>query len=201
MPPVRWCIYGLAALVLLLIAGASWAQHAPLTTQQSLAQMTREAETIVRGRVITAVVEKHPTLTNLGTVVVTLSVSETLKGTAQSTFTFREFLWDFRAREVPSQYRPGTELLLLMIRPSKYGLSSPSGLEQGTFRILPGADGQKVAVNGRNTIGLFSGAVEALSMKQAMLSTSAASTIQFNKPGPVRLQDLSEIVRRLAEVK
>ena len=44
--------------------------------------------------VVSVRMEKHPELTNLDTVVVTLRVRETLKGQAGETFTFRQYVWD-----------------------------------------------------------------------------------------------------------
>lgn len=170
--------------------------------QLTLAQMTNEASSIVRGQVVSAVVENHPTLTHLPTVVVTMRVTDTLKGSASETFTFREFLWTTaRTRAVPAQYRPGTQLLLFMRLPSRQGLSSPVGLEQGTFRIVRDQDGKEVAVNGRNNRDLFSGTPQALGSKYAALSATAANTVRSVKPGAIHVSDLSEIVRRLSEVQ
>jgi hypothetical protein len=155
----------------------------------------------VRGRVIEAYIEKHPTLQNLPTVVVKLRVDETLKGSAETTFSFREFLWQgpIGAGEVPQQYRPGQELLLLMNAPSSYGLSSPAGLEQGTFRIIRDTKGNAYALNGRNNANLFAGATQALGARASRLKASAVTMMTANQPGQLALDDLSSVIRQLVE--
>lgn len=189
-------------LALMLAFVPLWGQNGPTVRPRTLAQMTKQAHVIVRGQVVSAVVENHPTLTHLPTVLVTLRVKDTLKGSAAETFTFREFLWTTaRTRAVPSQYQPGRELLLLMRSPSQYGLSSPVGLDQGTFRILRDKDGKEVAVNARNNRDLFSDTSHALGAKYATLSPTAASAVRTVRPGPVRVSELSEIIRRLVEVQ
>jgi len=65
-----------------------------------LAQLVQSAQVIVRGQVLSAKIEPHPQFPNLQTVVVTLAVSKTLKGNANSTFVFRQYVWDFN--DVPS---------------------------------------------------------------------------------------------------
>ena len=123
-------------LIVACIATApAFAQRGALTVPRNLDQLTDRAADIVRGTVLSAHVEKHPELTNLDTVVVTLRVSETLKGQAIGTYTFRQYIWDVRDRYDNAGYRKGQELLLLMNEPSRYGLTSPVGIEQGRFRI------------------------------------------------------------------
>jgi hypothetical protein len=188
-------------LSLLFGSGALFSQTGPLVLQRNLAQLTQNSATIVRGRIVEAYVERHPTLRNLPTVVVKLRVDETLKGTAETTFTFREFLWQgpLGAGEVPVQYRPGQELLLLMNAPSSYGLSSPVGLEQGTFRIVRDAKGNAYARNGRNNANLFVGATQALGARASRLKASAVSMMAANQPGQLPLDDLSSVIRQLVE--
>ena len=191
------------ALFLFLLFGpvALFAQTSPLVLQRSLAELTQSSASIVRGRVIEAYVEKHPTLRNLPTVVVKLRVDETLKGAAETTFTFREFLWQgpVGAGEVPAQYHPGQELLLLMNATSSYGLSSPAGLEQGTFRIVRDTKGTAYALNGRNNANLFAGATQALGARASGLKASAVSIMTANQPGQIPLDDLSSVIRQLVE--
>lgn len=92
----------------------------------------------MRGHVVSARVEPHPEFQNLRTVVVTFQVEEVLKGQADETVTFRQFIWDIRDRYNAAGYRKGQYLLLLMTKPSPYGLSSPVGLD---LRSLPNHDG------------------------------------------------------------
>src|SRR5688572_16742314 len=105
----------------------AFAQRGAMTVPRNLDQLTDRAADILRGTVVKAHVEKHPQLTNLDTVVVTLRVRETLKGQASGTYSFRQYIWDVRDRYDNAGYRKGQDLLLLMIAPSRYGLSSPAG--------------------------------------------------------------------------
>jgi hypothetical protein len=184
-------------LFLLMTCTVSWCQQAPVTRQQTLSELTREAQTIVRGRVVSAVVENHPRLRHLRTVVVTISVSDTLKGAASQDFTFRQLLWNMRAASVPDIYRPGGEVLLMMIAPSEYGLSSPAGLEQGAFRITQSASGEALAVNGRGNIGLFANVVSDLKQRNIAVPTHALAVAQAQQGGPVAVKDLSQLIRGL----
>ena len=98
------------SLVLLLacvVAAPVWAQRGALTVPRNLNQLTDRATDIVRGTVVSARVEKHPEFTNLDTVVVTLRVRETLKGQAQGTFTFRQYIWDIRDTSGRRRLREG----------------------------------------------------------------------------------------------
>ena len=68
---------------------AALAQRGAMTVPRNLDQLTDRASDIVRGTVVEARVEKHPELTALDTVVVTLRLKETLKGEARDSFTFQ----------------------------------------------------------------------------------------------------------------
>ena len=131
-----------------LATSPAFAQRGAMTVPRNLDELTDRAQDIVRGTVVSAHVEKHPELTNLHTVVVTLRVRETLKGAARDTYTFRQYIWDLRDRYDAAGYRKGQELLLLMNAPSRYGLTSPVGIEQGRFRIQRDRSGRAVALNG-----------------------------------------------------
>ena len=72
-------------VILTLISSPLLAQRGALTTRQSIDQLTDEATLIVHGHVTSAKVEPHPQLTNLMTVLVTMEVQETLKGTPRNT--------------------------------------------------------------------------------------------------------------------
>jgi len=170
------------------------AQRGALTVPQNLGELVEEAATIVRGRVVSARVEPHPQLQNLHTVVVTLRVERTLKGESGETFTFRQFIWDVRDRSNAAGYRKGQHLLLLMIKPSVHGLSSPAGLEQGRFRIERGPEGKDVAMNGAANAGLFAELETALSKQGAQLPAPLAARAQQHTSGAVPLEDLEEII-------
>lgn len=189
---------GRAALILAACActAPAFAQRGALTLPRNLEQLTDRAADIVRGTVVSAHVEKHPELDNLDTVVVTLRLSDTLKGPARGTFTFRQFIWDVRDRQDAAGYRKGQELLLLMIAPSRYGLSSPAGLDQGRFRIERDRKGRETAVNGTGNFRLFDG-LDA-NKAAAPLTARQASLVAKHRKGPVDASELTAMIRAFA---
>ena len=181
-PPVCrlfFCVVLLFAFVL-----PATAQRGAVTRQQTLSEMVGEASTIVEGRILDAHVEPHPQFSNLTTLVVRMQVEKTLKGSPGKIFTFRQYIWDVRDRYDNAGYHSGGEELLLMGRESQYGLSAPVGLEQGRFKIVRDAKGNKTAVNGRNNVGLF-GAVSGKPKANLKGSPAAQPAV-----GPMREQDL-----------
>jgi hypothetical protein len=171
-----------------------------LTRPRNLGQLVEQAAVIFRGSVISARVDPHPELTRLTTVVVTLRVRETLKGETGPTFTFRQYVWDIRDRYDATGYVKGQKLLLLMNRPTRFGLSSPAGLEQGRFRILRDAEGRETAVNGHGNAGLFRDLEPQLKRKRITLPPQLATIVSQERAGPVPLGDLKDLVRQLAAV-
>ncbi len=184
-------------LIVACIATApAFAQRGALTVPRNLDQLTDRAADIVRGTVLSAHVEKHPELTNLDTVVVTLRVSETLKGQAIGTYTFRQYIWDVRDRYDNAGYRKGQELLLLMNEPSRYGLTSPVGIEQGRFRIHRD-NSRTSALNGTGNHRLFAG-LNTPAGKPAALTERQASLVAKHRSGPVSLEELTAMIRAYA---
>lgn len=195
--------FKLHRLAVLLVAAAlaspAWAQRGALTVPRNLDQLTDRAAVIVRGNVVSARVEKHPELYALDTVVVTLRVKQTLKGQAAGTYTFRQYIWDIRDRRGAAGYRQGQDMLLLMIAPSEYGLSSPAGMGQGRFRILRDRSGKEIAVNGHNNVRLFDG-VGAVAAKQGIaLTPKSRSLVAKHRQGPVELSELTTMIRAFAK--
>lgn len=188
----------LVLLFTIALAGPASAQRGALTVPRNLQQLTDRAAVIVRGSVIDARVEKHPELSGLDTVVVRLRVQETLKGQAQGTFTFRQYIWDVRDRFDSAGYRKGQDLLLLMIAPSRYGLSSPAGLDQGRFNIVRDRAGRETAVNGHGNFRLFDGLGAQLAKEGVALSPKSASLISTHRQGPVEVGALTALIRELA---
>jgi len=184
---------------MLACAAPAWAQSSALTVPRSLDQLTNRAAVIVRGTVISAQVQKHPELTGLETVVVKLRVNETLKGQTGSTFTFRQYIWDIRDRQDAAGYLKGQELLLMMIAPSRYGLSSPAGLEQGRFVISRDSKGREMALNGHGNMKLFDGISAQVSAKGIPLSPRTSSLVRKHAKGPVELRDLTALIRELTQ--
>jgi hypothetical protein len=191
-----------AGLLVLALALPSLAQRGAVTAPRNLAELVDEAGVILRGHVISAVVEPHPQYAALWTVVVTLQVDETLKGQAAGTYTFRQFIWDPRDRASSAGYAKGGQMLLLLISPNAQGLSSPAGLEQGRFRLTSDSNGKLFAANGRNNVGLFHGVSARAGAKGIHLSSRAAALAAAPQAsGPAALDDLRDLIRQLAGTK
>jgi hypothetical protein len=140
-------------------------------------------------------VEKHPELTNLDTVVVTLRVRETLKGRARGSYTFRQYIWDVRDRYDAAGYRKGQDLLLLMNAPTRYGFTSPVGIQQGRFSIQRDGSGRAIATNGMGNARLFERLDAASARSRAALSPQQASLVAKHRAGPLALEDLTALIR------
>lgn len=181
------------------LAAPAAAQRGALTRPRNLAELVEQSETILRGRVASAVVESHPQYASIHTVVVTLRVEESFKGAPGSTFTFRQFIWDARDRLDAAGYRKGQHLLLLMNRASPLGLASPAGIEQGRFRILRDSAGREVAVNGAANRGLFLNLAPQLDKKGVRLSVEMSRVVAEQPAGPLPLDDLRQLLRELRE--
>jgi hypothetical protein len=195
----------LAVLFVAGFAGAvrvqSFAQFGALTLPRSLDQLTDEAAVIVHGSVISTKIEPHPQLKNLTTIVVTMRVGETYKGSARKTLVFRQYIWDLRAQLDAADYRKGQELLLFLGPVSEYGLTSPVGLEQGRFRILREQKGQVLAVNGRGNLGLFNSVEQRASARGIQLSPKTLALARQEKAGPVPLSDLEDAIRTFVRAR
>jgi hypothetical protein len=181
-----------------LATSSAFAQRGAMTVPQNLDELTDRAQDVVRGTVVSAHVERHPELTNLHTVVVTLRVGETLKGAARETYSFRQYIWDVRDRYDAAGYRKGQELLLLMNAPSRYGLASPVGLEQGRFRVQRDRTGRAVALNGAGNVRLFD-RLQGPPGKPAALTPRQAGLITKHRGGPVALDQLAGMIRAYAK--
>ena len=185
-------------LVFSLLTGYAAAQRGALVRPANIAQLTELSANIIRGSIVSARVEPHPQFSHLTTVVVTIRVEETLKGSAGGQFTFRQFIWDLRDKYDAAGYRKGDNILLLLGPVSQYGLSSPAGMEQGRFRISRDAKGNWMAANGLGNIGLFRGVAAQASLAGAKFSAATAATIAHPQPGPVSLSQLEEIIRQFS---
>jgi hypothetical protein len=197
MPPFRRIRFS-AALPLLLACVVSpiFAQRGAVTVHQDLDQMVQESDVIVQGNVLSAKVEPHPQLNNLMTVLVTLDVHDTLKGKAGKTFQFRQYIWDIRDQLDASRYAKGQEVLLLITRPSQYGLSSTVGLEQGRFRVSYD-NGRAMATNGKGNAALFSKTAATTKSRNLKLSAQTKRLMVNQNSGPIALDDLKAAIRDL----
>lgn len=190
-----WGRFLLCLGLLLVISTPAQAQRGARVLHRNLAQLVEDADTIVRGRVLSINAEPHPQLTNLDTIVVKLSVGEVLKGTAAGEFTFRQFVFDIRDRQRRLSYKLGEEVLLMMLKPSRYGLSSPAGLEQGRFRMQQDAQGNVVVVNGWNNMGLLRGVKASVPGLEAQLTVPTRQVLLEHKVGPILYDDLKDMIR------
>jgi hypothetical protein len=186
------------AVVTCLAASAAFAQRGAMTAPRNLEQIVAGSADIVRGTVLSARVEKHPELGNLDTLVVTLKLNETIKGRARGTYSFRQYIWDIRDRKDAAGFHKGQEYILLMNAPSRYGLTSPAGMEQGRFRVLRDSRGAEVAVNGRGNALLLRGVSAELAKSGTVLSTDAAALVTKHQKGPIPANDLVRLMRELA---
>jgi len=186
-------------LVLLCSPQSALAQRGAITAHRNLAQLTDGAANIIDGMVLSARVETHPTLSNLQTVLVTMRVERTLKGSASGRFQFRQLIWDMRDRAELAGYRRGEHLLLFMNRPSAYGLSSPVGLEQGRFRIMRNGAGEMTAINGQMNAALLTGVRERIGTAQ--MPARVTALLQSHRQGAISLDDLAQLVGQLERAK
>jgi hypothetical protein len=192
----------LGALTFLMVVN-SHAQRGALTVPQALDQLTQQADVILHGTVTSTKVEPHPKLTNLMTVVVSMSVAETMKGSPRKSIVFRQYIWDLRDQLDAAQYSKGQELLLFLGPVSEYGLTSPVGLEQGRFRVLRDKNkkGQVLAVNGRSNFGLFDSVEKRAHAGGLQLSPQATALVRKPQAGPASLADLEDAIRTFRGVR
>ena len=187
------------SIALACFATFAQAQRGALTAHRNLAQLTQQAETIVEGTVISAKAEPHPSFNALQTVVVTLRISRTLKGQATGALTFRQFIWDMRDRYTLAGYRRGQGLLLFLNKPNENGLTSPAGMEQGRFRLLPAAAGRPMAINGNGNAALLQGVPQKLS--KVRLSSQTAALLAKHQAGPIALDQLEELIMQIEKTQ
>jgi len=184
-------------LLLVSCCAPAWGQRGAMTVPRNLSEMVDEAGLILHGQVVSAKVEPHPDFPALWTVAVTLRVEESFKGAPGSTYTFRQFIWDPRDRENAAGYRPGRDVLLLLVNPSARGLSSPVGLEQGRFQIASDSSGKLYATNGRNNLGLLRGVAPRANAKGLPLTPRAMALITAEPQGPIAWNDLRDLIQQL----
>jgi hypothetical protein len=197
---VRWRAVVCVAAGLATVCGASpaRAQRDALTLPRNLAELVSEAHVVVEGQVLSVTLETHPQLKQLTTVVVTLRVDEALKGPAGESYTFRQAVLDPRDLRDKMGYRPGQNVLLLLIRPNQYGLSSPAGFEQGRFRVAAGADGKLHAANRFGNAGLFRDLPVQMQARGLRVPAEAQDVVARAAAGPVPLAALKSLIRTLA---
>jgi hypothetical protein len=181
-------------LVSILIAAPLRAQL--LVMPVDLTYLSQRADVIVHGRVVDVVNEGMPGYANIPTVKVTLAVDEMMRGPEGGTYTFREVSVGIRARMGRKAYRTGQELLLFLTAPSKLGLSSPVGIEQGRFHVTRDPRSSPLVVNEQSNIGLFRNVAQAARIAGRPL-TESQLRIASSEKGPVPLNEFVSIVQNL----
>lgn len=188
-------------LALLVLSSSSivTAQRGAITSPRNLAQLTARAATIVQGRIISVSVEPHPLYTSLNSVVVTVAVDDTLKGTAQKSLTFRQFIWDPRDRTEHAGYREGEEIVLFLNRKTELGFTSPVGLGQGRFHVFQDPSGRQRVASESQSRTLFDGMQNSVTLSR--LSAHARQVVTAPTQQPLTLDVLKEIVRSLSNLE
>jgi len=192
------CGWRLCLGLVLAIGFSATSAHAQfLYRQLTLPELTQRAAIIVQGRVIEARYEGHPDYPHVSTVLVTLQVEQMLRGPARQLFSFRQYIPPLEAEKGKRGYAVGQRLLLFLPQPSRYGLSSPLGREQGRFRILRDRQGNELVQNGFGNAGLFKTLPEAAAKAGVSLSPSQLRLASV-KRGPVPLEEFLTLVKHFA---
>jgi hypothetical protein len=171
------------------------AQEGALTIQLDLARMVDESENVVLGRVTSVVAEKHPEFENLDTVVVTLQVLDPLKGSPGAQLTFRQYVFDVHDRDTKLGYRLGEEIVVMLRRPSQFGLTSPVGLEQGRFRVERDGANIRMLRNGQDNAGLFTGIEQSSPQLTLRLSQNLQQLVIQHRTGPITYDQFKSFVQ------
>ena len=171
-----------------------------MTVPRNLDQLTDRAADIVRGTVVSARVEKHPELTNLDTVVVTLRVRETLKGSAQGTFTFRQYIWDIRDRYDAAGYRKGQDCPAAHDRAECLtGSRAPPAWTRDDSGSSATARAAELAVNGTgNAAPVRRSRAPRRKRRHRAHGQDQASLVAKHREGPVELGELTAMIRAFA---
>lgn len=185
----------LSAIFLLGLTAPLAAQRGGMTKPMNLNELVDGAGVIVHGHIASVVAEPHPTYRSLNTLLITIRVSESLKGNVGATYTYRQYVWDVRDIYDSAGYKRGQEVLMFLTAPSEVGLSSPVGLQQGVFHVRRDAQG-RATVSGRSM--LFERLEPQLQQKGVRLPDRLASMVANPPRGPMPLDDMRELIRGLA---
>jgi hypothetical protein len=168
-----------------------------LTLPVNLTYLSQRADIIVQGSVTDVRYENHPEFANIPTIKVTLKVEDMLRGPSGRTYTFREALIGVKAGSTKRGYKVGQRLMLFLPSPSKYGFSSPVGIEQGRFHItrLP-ATGEETIANEIGNAGLFKD-VESTAFLAGIRLSEKQTRLAATRQGPVPLAEFSALVKTL----
>jgi hypothetical protein len=195
-----WCAFAVLFCLNSLSTPTAHSQITASVAQANLTHLVDNAQTIVQGHVVSAVLEPHPQFENLQTVLVKVAVAKTFKGPAAPTITFRQFVWNVKDAGGAGGYQKSEELILFLNPPSLYGLTSPVGMEQGHFRVTRDVKGNRYAENGRGNLGLFTDVQDKAVERGAVLSPRVR-TMMAKNGGKVPVATLEETIQVLAAVR
>jgi hypothetical protein len=201
--PPKWRMTILAvglcsALCLTLLAGPLLAQRDARVLHRNLSELVNDSATIVLGRVTSVKSEPHPQFQNIQTIVLTLQVAEVWKGQAGSTLTIRMFVNNPLDYKEKLGYSGDQDMLLMLTKVSDIGMCSPAGLEQGRFRVLTDAQGNRTLVNGMGNAGLmFRMDKTAPNLGKQLTDVSARQAVAQPRPGPIPFAQFKQIVETL----
>ena len=173
-------IYAAVAVLALAVSSAG----AAIVMKMGMGDLVDNADKVFRGKVIA----KEPGTVQGGggtmsTIVYTIEVEDRIKGQFGDSSRYQmSVLGNMKGRSselapgeqqlVPYNVSPemqvGESYVLFTTAPSRIGLSTTVGLEQGLFRLVPGAAGDVTVVNGDGNRGLFDGPVSYDVLKNAV---------------------------------
>jgi len=173
----------IACFILFMSLGAS----SSIVMQMNMAQLTENADKVFRGTVL----DIEASSVSIGgadfpTVIYTMKVEDPIKGEFATEKEFATVTIQMLGNIKPvsqtgnmrrlsmidqnPKLKAGYSYVLFTTTPSKIGLSTTVGLEQGLFRVFSSGVGRDMAVNSLNNDGLFNGAVSYSDLKTAILS-------------------------------
>lgn len=182
-------VFGLIALSALCSARPA----AAIGRRLDLAAMTKQAGTIVTGRIVGLREGRHPQYRNIRVLNVTVQVGQMIKGTAGSQFTFMQFgglaatgssgKSLSMAQSLPDlpAYRVGEEVVLFLYPASNVGFTSPVGGDQGMFlvRRQPGQPTTVISEGGNQSLAADRPVSSHLSPNQQKLLEHPGSALDF----------------------
>lgn len=185
-----------ALLACAFLLGGAWARADSLSRRQNLTDLIQHADLIVHGTVVSVTdgFDNGVPFTE-----VKVGVKETLRGSADSVYTFRQFgllaprrmangLVNYMVTPVEwATYRPREEVLLFLYKPARMtGLRTTVGLGQGKFTIEAGTIVSQVANR-----GLFEG----VEVETTLLNKADRQMLEA-QGGPVSAAAFLSFVRR-----
>ncbi len=190
---IKSIVRQLMLLTMILTVQTSFAQR---TIRINLEQMVFDAGMIVQGTVANVETGVDPQ-TKLIATFVTIDVTENFYGVTDKRLIIKLLGGSSQKKTVKLAEMPvftvGEEIISLFFKPSKYGFTSPVGMEQGKFTVQSDAVSKKIYVrNGLNNSQLFTG----FKNKTAISKISALQ----NSNESIEIADFSQALRSLVTI-